>query len=611
MIKKIYTLLLILLALTACTTDELINNNGENSNPDKVSISFDVDVPSAAIISKSTTVPINETGIENLQLITFDANNEFIEAVPAIINGAGYSANISKQTRRIQFVSNYDNYKNILTVEDVESLDTDEYTFFAEKTYTGEPSATLGSISLLRNWSKITLEDQSGKLSEIQFMVYNRSNKATISKGSKSINIPKKNTYKKDESMTSGNSPIHTFENVCSGENGAFIIVKAKFNGASNATYYKLDLSTILINGITQNYDIIRNHWFKITISNVSRAGKNWGEITKAGTVADNNITASAVLDKYPSIAFGNESLEVTKTTFVFTESNQLLNMLATYKLNNNLTYNGLSLVDGENLSSVISGSLSSSNESNSMRIKASIKAPSDVEQKATFYVKGGTLQRKITLVLRKPYLFENVHFYNTSDVYASFVEGTTNKIAEGQETDIWFGFTIPDNVDESVFPLECKIKSNTLYAVTDGVRIETLGNGSYYYVYTAQNTGRHRIQFKTNASVTGEDVLLQALYFTDKNASYVTNAPTVVSINGIARYNKNVKWKIDGNMTYSIEGTSVSGTITVNNGSYSVEIPKGLENKNVTFTYQSLFSTYRQTLKVNDWIKNTSLLLE
>lgn len=90
-------------------------------------------------------------------------------------------------------------------------------------------------------------------------------------------------------------------------------------------------------------------------------------------------------------------------------------------------------------------------------------------------------LQRKIKLVLRPPYDFINPRFEDVK-------EGTgTNEIAAGQKQDAYLKFSIPEDIDESLFPIEYKIYTKKLYAVEPGVLFETTGVSDWYYVYTDQ----------------------------------------------------------------------------------------------------------------------------
>lgn len=504
MLRKIYGLLASILLLSACTADDMI----QEQNPvdgSKMLVSFRVDVPSATVITRSADG--EETGVNNLNLITFDGEGLYLGTVAANKESEGsYSASISKETRKIQFVSSYENYASIQTETDMFNAATDERVFFAEQTLEG---TDLGDVTLTRNWAKITLKDDSGILSDVEFMVYNASTKATVAAPVEGeINLPAENSIQTQESFTS--SSLYPFEQATTGDNHAFIIVKAKYDESSSDTFYKLDLSYTDAAGAVKTYDIIRNHCYNITISAVNRPGVSWEEVTKPGRVADNNITASTELDKYPLIAFDSEKLEVSKTTYVFTKAGQL-SMSATYT---GSSASGLSLIqDTKDLSGVVDGSVTM----NGGNITASILSPASEEKTAYFYVKGGNLQRKITLILRNPYTFDEVRFYKSEDK-----EGD-NTIIPIQDEDITFAFTIPEDVDASIFPLECRINAKTLYAVTPGVRIDpdADADGNYYYVYTAKEAGRHSVEFKTNASVTGETVALTAENFADISADY------------------------------------------------------------------------------------------
>ena len=507
MLRKIYGLLASILLLSACTADDMI----QEQNPvdgSKMLVSFRVDVPSATVITRSADV--KETGVNNLNLITFDGEGLYLGTVAANKeSGDSYSASISKETRKIQFVSSYENYASIRTETDVFNAATDERVFFAERTL--ESSSDLGDVALTRNWAKITLTDNSKMLSDVKFMVYNASAKATVAAPVEGeINLPAENKIQTQEPFTS--SSLYPFEQATTGDNHAFIIVKAKYDRSSSDTYYKLDLSKTEA-GVVRTYDIIRNYCYNITISAVNRPGVSWEEVIRPGRVADNNITASTELEKYPSIAFDSEKLEVSKTTYVFTKAGQL-SMSATYT---GSSASGLSLIqDTKDLSGVVDGSVTM----NGGNITASILSPASEEKTAYFYVKGGNLQRKITLILRNPYTFDEVRFYKSEDK-----EGD-NTIIPIQDEDITFAFTIPEDVDASIFPLECRINAKTLYAVTPGVRIDpdAGADGNYYYVYTAKEAGRHSVKFKANASVTGETVALTAENFADISADYQTD---------------------------------------------------------------------------------------
>ena len=56
-----------------------------------------------------------------------------------------------------------------------------------------------------------------------------------------------------------------------------------------------------------------------------------------------------------------------------------------------------------------------------------------------------------------------------------------------GLKQDVYLKFSIPEDIDESLFPIEYKIYTKKLYAVEPGVRLETTGAKDWCYVFTDQ----------------------------------------------------------------------------------------------------------------------------
>lgn len=85
--------------------DYTINGGDESS----VAVVFSVDVPSVSVSTKAS-VPIADDGISSLKLATFDGSGNLLEVVAAKSAGTTgrYMASISKETRKIHFVANYD-----------------------------------------------------------------------------------------------------------------------------------------------------------------------------------------------------------------------------------------------------------------------------------------------------------------------------------------------------------------------------------------------------------------------------------------------------------------------------------------------------------------------
>lgn len=618
MIRKLYTLFSVLLLLASCATEEIEQIESRPIEGSMVSLSFSVDAPNALEITKA--IGNVDKGVESLYLYTFNSDGDFISpVVKADDSGNGYTATISKETRTIHFVAN-DGSLEPSSESDMASLATNQQIFWGKRTFDVIPAKDLSNskeasgsnnVELLRNWAKITLSlspDAAVKLSDVSYMVYNESQLATIAYNEAGkLNVPNQTFYAPVDEPASnvfqalGNS-IYTFEHNNQGNKGAFIIVKAKFEG--KATYYKIDLAVKDENDqVTRVYDIVRNYAFNITIKSVSREGYTWKEVIDENNIADNNITASAIMEKYPNITYAGESLSVTKTTFVFTGSSNTLSMTA--------TYNGtgqLSVVPDEGMSDVVNGKLDFSSNipsgNQTITITANIKpAPSSGEKVAYFYVVGGNLQRKIKLVLRPPYNFISPRFEDVKD------GAGTNEIAAGQQQDAYLKFSIPEDIDESLFPMEYKIYTKKLYAKESGVRLETTGTGDWYYVYTDQifSNDEKVIQFKTNTANDGEnDVRLEAdLFNTVSGLTYTRAAPTTISptISGRVTGGSS-SWK-DYTVRYKINNRGQEYSFTCGSrGSYSIKLTN-VSPTDVVYFYYDGFNYWSCQKSVGDLMQD------
>lgn len=600
MIKKLYTLFSVLLLLASCATEEIEQIEIQPTDGSMVSLSFSVDAPNALEITKATGDV--EKGVESLYLYTFKENGEFISpVVKAEVSGNGYTATISKETRTIHFVAN-DGTLTPSQESGMASLATDKQIFWGKRTFSEIPAKNISNnledagnnnVELLRNWAKITLNlssEAAVKLKNVSYLIYNESQLASIGyKDAGKLNIPNQDFYapqnEPDASRyaKSGES-VYTFEHYNQDKKATFVIIKAQFAGNDTYTYYKIDLAVKDENDkVTRVYDVVRNYAFNITVKSVSRKGATWAEVIDENVIADNNITASAIMEKYPNITYDGEALNVTKTTFVFTGSSNTLSMTATYA-----GAGQLSVVPDEGMSDVVDGNLSypswipSGNQT--ITITANIKpAPGTGEKIAYFYVVGGNLQRKIKLVLRPPYNFINPRFENVK------VGTGTNEISAGQQEDVYLKFSIPEDVDESLFPIEYKIYTKKLYAVESGVRLETTGKGDWYYVYTDQvfNTDEKIIRFKTNTSNEAEsDVILKSELFNPvTDLTYTRISPR--SITGTIKFGTTSNnWNIRKGESVSYTAGSKVGTFIVgDNGAYSLEIPRNYSG-NIAFSY-------------------------
>ena len=277
-----------------------------------------------------------------------------------------------------------------------------------------------------------------------------------------------------------------------------------------------------------------------------------------------------------------------------------------------------MSGVPDEGMSDVVDGNLSypswipSGNQT--ITITGNIKpAPGSGEKIAYYYVVGGNLQRKIKLVLRPPYNFINPRFENVK------AGAGTNVINGGLKQDVYLKFSIPEDIDESLFPIEYKIYTKKLYAVEPGVRLETTGAKDWCYVYTDQVFSKDEkvIHFKTNTANEGEGmgdndkVFLKADLFNAFSAlTYSRKAPTTISptiagnvTGGSSSWNGyTVRYKINN---IGSENSFICGS----GGAYSIAL-KNVLSTDVVYFYYSGNSYWSCQKSVSHLIEDGNILM-
>jgi len=616
MYKKIYSLLAGLILLSACTAEDAWNDK-DIVPVNETNVTFSMNIPTATQTRSATAVDAEKAvteGVEDLRLFTFDSEGKFIDEVKPTPQTVGYKALIDKKTTSIHFIANFGTsdlglVKGTSTVNDLINIETTQYVFWGKAdllnltdenddpiAYDAEAgNSDIGTISLYRNWAKFNLSVNTVKvknLFDVHYMIYNRATNSRIGVVTdKVINTPVSTnaTFESDDDFVAAGEHIYPFENSKNNSsNPTFIIIRAKY-GNINATpgYYKLDLSSKdLESGATVTHDVIRNHLYNVTIEGVAMPGVSWAEVTNPNKLPDNNITAAIELDDYPKISYENETLEVEKTTFVFTEYSDPyeLNMWATYNLGNNLIK-----ILPDDIEDVINGDIEDDRAGNIWAELLPINENDpNFYKEGYFYVIAGKLQRKIKIVLRKAYSFE--------------FEADPNSVGDIQGTDIELKFRMSEKPDASIFPLECRIRTTKLYAVEDGVRIQPNGNGTYDYIYTAQEyQEEYKLAFKTNSSDSNETISLSAEYFntaTTSISTYVAPDQNVSILSTLDYYytssygsNWNESGSVSGNVTLSYtsakkgSGTSI---LTVSNGkvtSGNIQLPPDVTEVKLSFT--------------------------
>lgn len=287
--------------------------------------------------------------------------------------------------------------------------------------------------------------------------------------------------------------------------NNLYLLLKAKYRG--QPCYYKIDLVLPDRNShIPEMIDIVRNHWYLITIGNVTAKGYDTEE-EAIRQPAGNNIFNSIELADYNYISDGSSTLEVTPMGGLYTETGvftssvnftggaERVRIFSTWEEND--PYVGKAYYQQRNSTS---GDIS-------INIK---KIPEDRIITRTLYVVATNadntiIKRNITLTLRRPMDFKP-------------------SLARDRQKDCFvISLQVPEMLPRSAYPFDIKIYTHDMTPDTKRNRllIESDGAG-YYYKYRVESSeqaaGRLQLYFKNNISGQTPNARLKCPYSGDVN---------------------------------------------------------------------------------------------
>lgn len=518
-------LYLLVLLLCGCTKEGLENENpGQSGNVD---VQFIVDVPEAEPLP---TRAINENLITGLQLLVFDENARFIGRYQATLNGNNFVATLpqSSNKRIIHFIANY-NWSNF---NDNASLSKDEGELIAPLQSTdlifwqrmvlnsGIYSGVFSSqpIPLIRNMAKFSLENQAGSgLTNVKFALFNKASAGSVAPFNTTnrtfesvITEPASVTF--TDASTMDVTDIYAFErkNSTVTTNPTYVIIQGTYAGAT--CYYKIDI----IDDSKNMYDIQRNVWFKIVIQSVAMAGYPTIDAAKSSP-ASNNISASVLLQSYPTISDGSYVLSVNKTVMSFTSNGQTLNATATYKTVAGVSQNSSIVVTlvQDPIFPVVNGNVSYDAVTGNLTAAINNVPANGVAYTATIKIEAGNLSRTIRLLLHAPFTFTNISV--TPPVVANVLESPAT-----------LKFTIPAEA-QYLLPFDCYITSAYLTPVFGNIEV-IYKDGLYKYKWKVSAVGEQTINFKTNTSNAAETIFIDADLFQRRQVAYSNS-------NGIYRF--------------------------------------------------------------------------
>lgn len=525
----------LLLLLSGCALDDL----GDIKHNDReVRLNFTIDTPAPQPMSRATVIDENE--VNDLYILVFDENGRFIARRKAMLIGTSYTVTLpqSSNPRTIHFVANHDwsTFDDVLAAgkdegEIIASMQTNTLAFWQRIELNGGINTTTFNpqvVPLIRNMSKFTLENLS-TLGNVKFALYNMPSAGTVAPFNSITktfdNIITESVgavFTDNTAMTI--DPIFSFErrNSTVTTEPLYVIIEGTFSGA--VCYYKVDI----IDSTPILYDITRNVWYKIIIQSVAKAG--YTTIQEArNSPASNNISASVLMQSYPTVSDDSFVLSVDRTYVTFTSNNQTLNAITNYKTIGGVPQNSAIVITLEQdpLLPLVNGTVSYNTTTGALTA-AIMDVPADGAARfATVRIRAGSLTRTINLRLHAPFTFENL----------SVTPSVVGNIANSPAT---LKFTIPDDA-VYLLPFYCYIKCNYLTPELGNIEVVNEG-GIYKYKWKVTAVGEQTINFKTNNANAGETILIDANLFRTGLAPY-TNVGSLLRFSNVAVYPKEVSF--------------------------------------------------------------------
>ena len=541
-----------LLAASACTDDALVSPSrpGVVDENGMVTLAFSTNIPELKL---TKSVDINGERINTLWLVAFNEEGYMVSRVLAeqtntvqgTAGGTGtFTAQVPSSTRRLHFLANVnmDNFSDQDNIGRHENeviaplvSSSGNLVYWGRETFTDVPNLENRTIILYRNQALVDYNIQNSQLEVTGWAICNQYAYGTVAPFNSSATnlengngflfdlnqydydfvttLPEAYNVKQSDDQDVGEAsqsqeegtedPRYLFETPNPEDDQVYVIMKIKKGGTE--LYYKI----MLVDKDKEPYPIIRNHKYIIEIWDVNTAyGVGSFEEAKDATPANNPwITVDDVV---PEVSSGNITLRIEgETTVLYQEDKP-------GKITIDFYYNGteqpvVSWIDNEGVTAsneiepedIVWDSLTGKGT-----ITLHVNRPAQQGlTRGTLQVKAGALSRRVQVITSQ--LFEFSPVWVSSEI----------PLLDGEAITVLFH--IPDDFPQELLPVEVKFGCDLIDARADRPlavvmeeniynvdwwnsttqswqSVEVKKDWNYKYVYTAKNTGEHRVNFRT-----------------------------------------------------------------------------------------------------------------
>lgn len=540
--------MLSVLLLGACT---MRHASPSSHDSERIAVRFGVDVPN---FTPMRVVGLDENAIGSLELWVFDRDGHFLEraiATNITPDGGKYTFEAMMTPAPdgciIHFVANKSfsgDPLNFIGRDEAEVLfavsgnsEGGKMTMWARKEFTTPiaENTDLGEVQLIRNMVKFGLVVNSPKLQEVTYALYRTWDKGSIAP----FNPDKLATNPFDTNDMVPTEPAGVAyadysSNWLSADGSAFhygyerknkdaaeiacLIIKAKYDGDTSYSYYKIDF----VNTDKVRYDLIRNHFFKVTINDVRQRGYASVNAALAGTAA-NNLALSEQIQMYPTFSDGKGQLDVERTFFVFVNNEPSFTFRADYipDVINNPTVKANERITLTSTGDAINGT--PTHDSNGTITVPLRSIPADGSSLTSDLVLGVNdnveLKRLVRIVVRPQ--FDFAHFKMNNE------ETLSKQVTAAQNTPLTFEVTLPEEFSARLLPMTFRVFTEHFYPSNHEGFTFGYKNGTFYAIEVSSIPADRKLtwHFKSNKGASAESIKIECVeqYFRTVTAT-VTN---------------------------------------------------------------------------------------
>lgn len=319
------------------------------------------------------------------------------------------------------------------------------------------------------------------------------------------------------ETATYGTGDRFIYERQASSINNPMVIFRGYRNSdpERNIRYFKLDLGYTDEDNLFQYYDILRNFWYDINVTQIDPNGYATAKEAKEGVVF-NNFSFDVNTRQMANVSNGPDMMWVNQTTFVVTSAAEtevkfryrylqdITNSGGT-QINNQIVLKGLKEAESDPNGAIITSSSPVYGADGWAEVTIQVKNPT-MDRKASEFIAYNPntgLGRTISIISRVPWEYSNAGVWGGNyNFYDQFLNSKERPIWEGKVSNsttigqpLTVRFHIEDNIPEALFPLIFTFESdlqNIENNKTDG-NASVVSGPSYFASKSGQITIKYQ----------------------------------------------------------------------------------------------------------------------